>query len=79
MRVHKDGYIQCRQVTLWMPLESYQRAIQCGRYLSEGLRKEIELLLNVELYGELRFRKVGNNEDMILIQIDSDWVQPTRS
>lgn len=79
MRVHKDGYIQCRRLTLWMPRARYLRAINVGMYRNDGIEKEIEQLLDVELSGELRFRAIDIREEMVRIQVDSDWVQPTRS
>lgn len=79
MRVHKDGYIQCRRLCLWVPDESYRYAIATGKYRNEGLEKEIERVLDVELSGELRFRVLEFKADTVYIQIDSDWVQPTRA
>lgn len=62
-----------------MPRARYLRAINVGMYRNDGIEKEIEQLLDVELSGELRFREIGSKDDMVHIQVDSDWVQPTRS
>lgn len=64
---------------MWIPADVYRRAIQCGMYRNDGLEKEIEQYLDVELTGELVFRVIDTDEDMVRIQIDSNWVQPTRS
>lgn len=79
MRLHKDGYIQCRQVTVWIPEVSYRVAIATGMYRNEGLEKEIEHYLDVDISGALTFRVLKIEDGMALIQIDSNWVQPTRS
>lgn len=81
MRIHKDGYIQARQMTVWIPDEVYYRATHAYPFLSEGIEKEIEAYLNIEITGQLAFRAIQFNhiEGTVNVQIDSDWIQPTRA
>jgi hypothetical protein len=81
MRKHKDGYIQARQMTVWIPGEAYHRATHAYKFLSEGIAQEIEAYLNIEITGQLTFRAIEFNllEHMVKVQIDSNWIQPTRA
>jgi len=79
MRTHKDGFLQCRSLTVDLPESSYRRATNTYRYLSEGIEAEVENYLGVVLTGAETFRKIGTNKGMVTIQIDSNWVQPTRA
>ena len=79
MRIHKDGFLQCRQMKVWIPRTSYNRALSTGMYRSEGLENEIEQHLDVVVSGPLQFRMIEDDGRMVRIQIDSDWIQPTRT
>lgn len=79
VRVHREGHIQARQLKVWVPVHVYRKAIATGQYRSVGLEKEIEQYLDVDISGELRFRVTETKGEMVRIQIDSDWVQPTRA
>ena len=81
MRLHRDGYIQARQMTVWLPADAYDRATHSYPFISEGIEKEVERYLDVEITGRLTFRVIESNQEtrMVNVQIDSDWIQPTRA
>ena len=80
MRVHKDGYIQCRTITVELPLEFYRRAISTYPYRNEGIEAEIEKYYGIEIEHAESFRVLYPfNKDTVLIRVISNWVEPTRS
>jgi len=81
MRVHKDGYIQDGMVQVWISDEAYHRATHTGFYMTQALEEVIEEELGIELTGNLTFRIIERNvgTGKVLIQIDSDWIQPTKA
>ena len=78
MRSHRDGYIQCQRVEVWLPAEAVRRARSVGVTLGEGLEREVELYLGLEIDGALRCRLTGSRGEERLAAIESDWVAPTK-
>lgn len=86
MRQHRLGYLQARQMKVWLPDDEYRYAMQVGNYRSEGIQGAIERHLGVSLRtdagnDEIQFRVLQFDPDQqrVYIQIDSTWVQPTRA
>lgn len=80
MRIHKDGFIQCKTLEVKLSAATTRRAMQCSPYLLGGIEDEIEKALGIELEGVERFLLERNMEDdSVRIKIISNWVQPTRT
>jgi hypothetical protein len=81
MRIAREGGINCRQLTVWLSDEAYYSATHTCMYLSQGLQAAIEDELGIELTGNLTFRIIERDliAHRVLIQVDSDWMQPTRA
>ena len=81
MRIAREGGINCRQLSVWISYEAYHRATHTCMYLSQGLETAIEDEIGIELTGNLTFRIIERDisRNRVLIQIDSDWIQPTRA
>ena len=76
-RIHRDGYIQARSIELQLPADVFRRAITVGQTRLEGIEREVEKLLGVEIEGVLRFRIIDQKKG--LVRLESDWVRPSRS
>lgn len=65
---------------VWLPYHLYRAAMQTSSYLSKGIESAIEEHLGIELEGDasMRFRVLEFGSRDVHIQIDSDWVKPTR-
>jgi len=79
MRVHKDGFIQCRTMAVKMPVTSYRRAMHCYPTKNMGIEVEVGEHFGICLEGVERFRLLGQHNDTVIIKIISNWVQPTRA
>jgi hypothetical protein len=80
MRIHKDGYIQCRDALVWLPLKDYHNAQNSGMYRNQNLLKAISDHLGVEIEGEVTsIRAVHWMGGRVRLKINFNWVQPTRA
>lgn len=78
MRVHQDGHIQASRLEVWLPADAVRRARACGATIGEGLEREAEKFLGIEIDGAGRCRLTDTDGDLRLVLIESDWVAPSR-
>lgn len=78
-RIHKDGYIQARELVITIPATVYRNAISTSSYLYKGIEMAVGEYLGVKLSGVERVRVLKNFDDTVTIKLDCDWIQPTRA
>lgn len=78
-RIHRGGYIQTNSLEVAIPREVYRRAMQVGFTKQEGIERELEDYLGLDIEGVLRHRVLFEDEDTVTIELQSDWVRPSRS
>lgn len=79
MRKNRDGSIQCRRLHVSLPVSSYRRALAMYPYRMEGIVAEVQENLGIALTGVESFRIIGQRNNHAILQIDSNWVQPTKA
>jgi len=80
MRIHKDGFIQCRSMEFTLTPCQCRSAMASYPYRNQGFTAEIEKAhgIRVEHIDEARMVRVTMNGD-VLVKLRADWRQPTRA
>lgn len=78
LRVHRDGYIQTRQIELIISPFGMRRAAQAYSYLSQGYEAVIEDEIGIRIEGVERIKVLEHADRGDRIMLESNWQRPTR-